>query len=88
MKTVRAEPAETVMSAPTTTRRTPNRSINPPAKGANRPKSKRLIETATEMVAVDQPNSCSRGTMSVDGVDRKPAAARSVIHVTTATTQA
>jgi hypothetical protein len=58
MKTVSPDPAETVSSAPTTTRRTPKRSINPPAKGANRPKSMRLIETAIEMVARDQPNSC------------------------------
>jgi hypothetical protein len=88
MKIVSAEPAETAISAPTTTLRTPKRSISPPAKGAKRPKSKRLIETATEIVARDQPNSCSRGTIRVDGVDRNPAAARRVIHVTTATTQA
>jgi hypothetical protein len=40
------------------------------------------------MVARDQPNSCSSGTIKTPGVDRKPAAARSVNHVTAATIQA
>jgi len=38
-----------------------------------------LIETATEMVARDQPNSCSSGTIRTPGVDRKPAAAPDVV---------
>jgi hypothetical protein len=58
MKTVSPDPADTVSSAPTTTRRTPKRSIKPPANGAKRPNSMRLMETAMEIVARDQPNSC------------------------------
>jgi len=88
MKIVRPDPAETVSSAPTTTLRTPKRSIKPPANGAKRPKSIRLMETAIEIVARDQPNSCWSGTIRTAGVDRKPAAASSVNHVTAATTQA
>ena len=48
----------------------------------------RLIETASEMVARDQPNSCCSGTINVLGVERKPAAASSVSQVIAAMTQA
>jgi len=47
----------------------------------------RLIETATEIVARDQPNSCCSGTIRTAGVDLNPAAASSVNQVTPATTQ-
>jgi hypothetical protein len=40
------------------------------------------------MIARDQPNSFWSGTISVLGVERNPAAASNVIHVTAATTQA
>ena len=88
MKIVSPEPVATANSAPTVTRRTPKRSIRPPAKGAKRPKKSRLIETASEIVARDQPNSCSRGTIRVLGVERNPEAARMVSQVTAATIHA
>jgi hypothetical protein len=47
-----------------------------------------LTETADEMRARFQPNSCSSGTMSTLGVARTPAAARRTTKITAATFQA
>jgi len=46
-----------------------------------------LIEIASEMVALDQPNSCSRGTISTLGVARIPAATSKAKKVKPATSQ-
>ena len=51
-------------------------------------KEERLTETAREIVARDQPNSSSSGTISKPGVERVPDAARRVTKVTAKTTQA
>jgi hypothetical protein len=71
-----------------TTRRTPKRFMNAAANGPESPNSSRLIETATEMTARLQPNSCSSGTMSTPGVERMPDAASRVKNVTPNTIQA
>jgi hypothetical protein len=47
-----------------------------------------LIETASEMVARDQPNSASRGTINTAGVERMPDAASRVMKVTAKTIHA
>jgi hypothetical protein len=44
------------------------------------------METAIEIVARDQPNSCCSGTIKTAGVDLNPAAASNVNQVTPATT--
>jgi hypothetical protein len=64
------------------TRRTPKRSMSAAENGAVRPKSRRPIETATEIVARDQPNSFCSGTIRTLGVARKPAVVISVTNVT------
>jgi hypothetical protein len=46
-----------------------------------------LTETASEMLARLQPNSCSSGTISTPGVARMPAAASRVTKVMAATIQ-
>jgi len=63
-------------SAPETTIRSPRRSTNAAAKGPLRPYRIKLIETATEMVAVLQPNSLCNGTIKTPGVERNPAEPR------------
>ncbi len=88
MSVVSADPPAIMSSAPSITARTPKRSMSAAAKGPIRPKRTRLMETAKEIVAADQPNSCSRGTIRTPGVERKPAAPRSARKVTPATTQA
>ena len=57
-------------------------------KRANETERAMLIATATEMEALDQPNSLSRGTMSTPGVARIPAVTKSTMKVTAATTHA
>jgi hypothetical protein len=47
-----------------------------------------LIDTASEMVARDQPNSPSRGTIRTPGVERIPDAASRVMKATAKTIQA
>src|SRR4051812_12461392 len=66
----------------------PKRSMRAAAKGAVRPKSRRLIETAAEIVPSDQPNSSCSGWISTPGVARKPAAPTRAMKATTATDQA
>ena len=85
---VSAEPEAIRRSAPIITARTPKRSIRAAANGPTSPKSTRLMETAKEIVAVDQPNSFSRGTISTPGVARNPAAPSRARKVTPATIQA
>ena len=51
------------------------------------PVEDRLIATAAEIVARDQPNSSWSGTISTPTVDRKPAAVISVRNETAAITQ-
>jgi hypothetical protein len=75
-------PVEIVTSAISITRRTPKRSIREAENGAVRPKSSSPIDTASETVARDQPNSCCNGTISTPGVARKPAVVISVTNVT------
>lgn len=58
------------------------------ANGPVKPNRIKLIETATEMTARFQPNSCWSGTISTLGVARKPAAPISAMKVTAAMTQA
>jgi hypothetical protein len=69
-------------------RRTPRRSISAAAKGPISPYSTRFTEMASEMVARDQPNSPSSGTISTPGVARMPADTSSTAKVTAATTHA
>ncbi len=88
MNTVSPDPAETSSSAHATTRRMPKRFISAAAKGAVRPKSSRLTETASEMVPRDQPYSVCSGSISAPGVERKPAAPMSATKATAATGQA
>ena len=47
-----------------------------------------LIETASEIPARVQPNSCSSGSISTPGTERIPAAAIMTTKVTPATSQA
>ena len=76
-----------VPSAITITRRMPKRSYRPAANGPPRPYSTRLIATAAEIVARDQPNSSCSGTINTPTVDRNPAAVTSVRNETAAITQ-
>jgi hypothetical protein len=69
-------------------RRTPKRFISAAAKGPIRPYINRLIETANEIVARDQPNSFSSGTIRMLGTERTPAATMSATKVTAKTTHA
>ena len=85
MKTVRPLPAATTHSATATTRRMPNCSMSAAANGAVRPNSSRLTLTASDTVAVDQPNSSCSGRISTPGVARKPADATSATKATAAT---
>ena len=75
-------------SAPATTGRMPQRSIIAAANGPTNPNRTRLIDTASEMVARDQPNSPSSGTIKTAGVERMPDAASRVMKVTAKTIQA
>lgn len=58
------------------------------AKGPIMPYRKMLTATAPAIVAVDQPNSRSSGTIRMPGVARIPAPISSTTKVTPATTQA
>ena len=69
-------------SAAITTLRTVNLSIRAAAKGATRPKSSTLIETAAEICERDQPKASSRGTIRTEGADLNPAVAIKVKKVT------
>ncbi len=72
MPIVAAVPAAVREGAPTTTRRTPNRSISAAEKGAISPKSTRLIEIASETWSTRHPNSSSSGSIRIVGVARTP----------------
>lgn len=76
-------PVEMVASAMSITRRTPNVSMSAAENGAVKPKNSSPIDTASETVARDQPNSCCRGTIRTPRVARKPAVVISVTNVTT-----
>ena len=78
MKTVSPLPSAISTSAPLPPAQIPNRSISAAANGEIRPYSSRLIDTADEIVACDQPNSSCSGSISTPGTDRKPAAPISV----------
>jgi hypothetical protein len=54
-------------------RRAPKRSITAAAKGPIALNSRRLMPRANEIVARDQPNSSSSGTINTPGVERTPA---------------
>src|SRR5690348_17335566 len=66
----------------------PNFSMSAAANGAVNPKRMRFVDTAAEMVAVDQPNSSCNGWIRTPGVARKPAAPTSATSATAATDQA
>ncbi len=74
MRTVSPLPLASRSSATVRTGRIPKRSISAAAKGENRPKSTRLMDTAIPMVPCDHPNSVCSGSMSTPGTDRNPAA--------------
>ena len=82
MKLLRLTPTASVESAASMTRRTPKRAINAPANGPQRPNSRRLIESASEMTARSQPNSCSSGRTRTARVAPMPAEVSSARNVT------
>src|SRR4051794_12057094 len=84
MKTVRPLPSAISTSAALTTRRRPSLSISAAANGEISPYSIRLIDTAVEIVACDQPNSSCSGSSNTLGTDRNPAAPISVMKPTAA----
>jgi hypothetical protein len=71
-------------SAPSTTRRRPQRSITEAANGPINPNNAMLTAIDAEITARLHPNSCSSGTMNSPGVARTPA----VISITTKVTRA
>ena len=88
IKGVSATPDDTITSATAMVRRRPNRSMIAAANGPARPYSRMLTATAKLMVARDQPNSASNGTISTPGTERMPAATSSTRKVQAATVQA
>ncbi len=88
MSVVSATPTDTVPKASIMVSLAPRRSTRAAAKGPIRPNSTRLTETAMEIVARDQPNSCSSGTIRTPGVARMAAAVSRVRNETASTTQA
>ena len=88
MNTDSPAPTATWQSANVTTLRTPKRSTIAAAKGAPRPYTIRLTDTAPPISACDQPNSWPSGTIRTLGTERKPAAIMSTTNVTAATTKA
>lgn len=88
MKTVNPLPHATSTSAPATTRRMPSRSISAAANGEITPYRTRLIDTAAEIVDLDQPNSSCSGSISTLGAARNPAAPTSATNPDAATSQA
>jgi len=77
-----------VASARVIVQRAPKRSIAAAAKGPIAPKSRRLTPRAREIVARDQWNSSSSGTISTPGVARVPAVMSASANVTATMTQA
>ena len=65
----------------------PNRSMTAAANGPMQPYRIRLIETASAMVARDQWNSSSSGTIRMPGVERMPALVSSTRQVMPTTIQ-
>ena len=84
---VEATPTPTRARAQSTERRMPKRSITAAANGPMQPYSTRLIDTANAMVARDQWNSSSSGTIRMPGVERMPALVSSTRQVTPTTIQ-
>ena len=74
--------------APSTTRRSPQRSITAAANGPIKPNRAMLTATAAEITARLHPNSLSSGTMNSPGVARTPAVMSSTTKVTAAITHA
>jgi len=85
---VELTPIASSSSAMAMVRRTPNLSKKAAANGPINPYSNKLTETAIEIVALDQPNSCSSGTIRIPGVDLIPAVMNRVRKVTPAIIQA
>ena len=85
---VSATPVAVAVSDSVTVRRTPNRSISAAANGPIAPYSSTLTPTANEIVARDQWNSCSSGTISTPGAARTPAVSTTMTKVIAATIQA
>lgn len=77
-----------MLSATTTTRRMPKRSISAAAKGAVSPYSAMSMETARPISPRDQPNSVLSGSMRRPGRALKAAPPMIVTKVTAATIQA
>ncbi len=81
-------PREITVSATVVTRRRPYRACSAAANGPMKPNSSTLMLTAVPTVARLQPNSSRSGSMRIPGVDRKPAAPRSVTNAVAKTTHA
>ncbi|GAA2969606.1 hypothetical protein GCM10020227_42700 [Streptomyces flavovirens] len=88
IQTPASAPAATALSATTTTRRMPKRSINAAANGAVSPYRAMSMETASPISPRDQPNSVWRGSMSRPGRELKAAPPMIVTKVTAATIHA
>ena len=86
--TLSAEPAAISSSAAVSTGRMPKRSISAAANGAVRPNSVMLTDIASPTTPCDQPNSWCSGFIITPGTERKPAAPRSAMKLTAATTHA
>jgi hypothetical protein len=87
MKMVPNAPAASSSTATSATERGPLRSIQRPTMGPEKPKSKRLIETAMVMEARSQPNSCSKGMINTPGMERMPAEESMAMNMAATTTQ-
>jgi hypothetical protein len=88
IRVVSRTPAARSESEASTVRFTPTRCMRAAAKGPMSPKSRRFVETASEIVARVHPNSASRGRMSTVTAARTPEAARRTRKVSPAITQA
>ena len=88
MHIVALTPAASSNKATAMVRLMPILSKKPAANGPIKPYSSRFTDTASEMVARDQPNSCSSGTIKIPGVDLMPAVVNRVRKVTATTIQA
>ena len=69
-------------------RRTPKRSMIAAANGPTAPYSNKLTPIAKEIVARDQPNSASNGTIRTPGAARTPAVSSATTKITAAMIQA
>ena len=85
---VSATPQAVTTRARLIVRRTPKRSMIAAANGPTAPYSSRLTPIAKEIVARDQPNSASNGTIKTPGAARTPAVSSATTKTSPAMTQA